>query len=79
MSVVDENVATERAGAVVMRGEMKATLLDGDVTNYDLDHGFTRHAIDDNNPLGILIKLGQPFIINSIKLLLWDRDMRYGE
>lgn len=76
-SVEEENVATTRLGAQVIRGEMKAALLDGDTINYDLDRGFTRHLIDDNNGQGIVIKLGQPYIINSIKLLLWDRDQRW--
>ncbi|XP_052769658.1 BTB/POZ domain-containing protein 9-like [Mya arenaria] len=72
----EENVATTRHGAQVIRGEMKAALLDGDTINYDLDRGFTRHLIDDNNGQGIVIKLSQPYIINTIKLLLWDRDQR---
>jgi len=55
---------------------MRTALLDGDTTNYDLDRGFTRHPIDDNNGLGIVIRLGQPSIINAIRMLLWDRDMR---
>jgi BTB/POZ domain-containing protein 9 len=55
---------------------MKAALLDGDTSTYDLDRGFTRHLIDDNNGQGIVIKLAQPYILNTIKLLLWDRDHR---
>lgn len=76
VSVMEENVATARLEAAVIRGEMKTALLDGDVQNYDLDRGFTRHPIDGNNGNGIVIKLGQPYIINTIKLLLWDKDMR---
>ncbi|XP_052263784.1 BTB/POZ domain-containing protein 9-like [Dreissena polymorpha] len=72
----EENVATTRHGAQVIRGEMKAALLDGDTINYDLDRGFTRHLIDDNNGQGIVIKLSQPYIVNTFKLLLWDRDQR---
>lgn len=75
-STVLENVATARFGAQVIRGEMKAALLDGDSQNYDLDRGFTRHPIDDNYGQGIVIKLARPYIINMIKVLLWDRDMR---
>ncbi|CAG2188385.1 BTBD9 [Mytilus edulis] len=74
--VVDENVATTRFGAQVMKGEMKQALLDGDSSNYDLDRGFTRHPIDDNYEAGVVIKLAQPYILNTFKLLLWDRDMR---
>lgn len=72
----DQNIATMRHGAQVIRGEMKASLLDGDCQNYDLDRGFTRHPIDENNGGGIVIKLALPSIINNIKMLLWDRDMR---
>lgn len=74
--VPEENIATTRHGATVIRGEMKAALLDGDTSNYDLDRGFTRHLIDDNNGQGIVIRLEQPYIINTIKLLLWDKDTR---
>lgn len=74
--VPEENIATTRHGAQVIRGEMKAALLDGDITNYDLDRGFTRHLIDDNHGQGIVIRLEQPYIINTIKLLLWDKDTR---
>jgi BTB/POZ domain-containing protein 9 len=73
---IDENIATLRHGAQVLRGEMKQALIDGDSTNYDLDRGFTRHPIDDTTSLGIVVRLGQPSIINCIRMLLWDRDMR---
>lgn len=55
---------------------MTQALLDGDTQTYDFDRGFTRHPIDGNNGQGIVVKLGQPYIINTIKMLLWDRDMR---
>ncbi|XP_064623500.1 BTB/POZ domain-containing protein 9-like [Lineus longissimus] len=74
--VPDENVATLRHGALVIKGEIKAALLDGEVTNYDLDRGFSRHPIDENLGQGLVIKLGAPHIINAIRILLWDRDMR---
>ncbi len=72
----EENVATLRYGAQVIRGEMKTSLLDGDSQNYDLDRGFTRHPIDDNNGQGICVKLANACIVNTIKVLLWDKDMR---
>ena len=55
--------------------------MDGDSKNYDMERGFARHPIDDNpdksmRDHGILIQLGMPYIINNIKLLLWDRDQR---
>lgn len=78
VTVPEENVATPHHGAQVLCGEMKAALLDGDSQNYDLDRGFTRHPIDDNHGQGICIKLERPCIINTIKMLLWDRDMRFA-
>ncbi|KAI1284895.1 BTB/POZ domain-containing protein 9 [Halotydeus destructor] len=72
----EENVASPRHGAQVLQGELKTHLLDGDVCNYDMEKGFTRHHIDDSNGQGILIKLGMQCIINHMKMLLWDKDMR---
>ncbi|KAK2853040.1 hypothetical protein Q7C36_008241 [Tachysurus vachellii] len=77
MLVPEENIATMKHGAVVVKGELKSALLDGDTQNYDLDHGFTRHPIEeDGRSAGIQIRLGQPSIINHIRLLLWDKDSR---
>ncbi|KAG7334406.1 hypothetical protein KOW79_002813 [Hemibagrus wyckioides] len=77
MLVPEENIATMKHGAVVVKGELKSALLDGDTQNYDLDHGFTRHPIEeDGRSAGIQIRLGQPSIINHMRLLLWDKDSR---
>lgn len=77
MLLPEENIATMKHGAVVVKGELKSALLDGDTQNYDLDHGFTRHPIEeDGRSAGIQIRLGQPSIINHIRLLLWDKDSR---
>lgn len=72
--VPEENVATAAHGALVTEGDMKKHLLDGDILNYDIEKGFTRHVIGEEP--GILIELGTQFIINHIKMLLWDRDER---
>ncbi|GAB6031713.1 BTB/POZ domain-containing protein 9 [Chamberlinius hualienensis] len=74
----EENVATHRHGAQVIRGDMRQALLDGDTKSYDMERGFTRHGIDegDNNQKGIVIKLGKPCIVNCFKMLLWDLDTR---
>ena len=79
LSVPEENVATGRHNAQVTRGEMKSALLDGDTTTYDQDRGFSRHPIDENHGNGIMVELGKPCIINTIHLLLWDKDVRYVE
>ncbi|KAE8600233.1 hypothetical protein XENTR_v10013142 [Xenopus tropicalis] len=76
MLIPEENLATMKYGAQVVKGELRAALLDGDTQNYDLDHGFSRHPIEDDCRSGIQVKLGQPSIINHIRLLLWDRDSR---
>uniref|UniRef100_A0A8C8DAY3 BTB/POZ domain-containing protein 9 n=1 Tax=Oryzias sinensis TaxID=183150 RepID=A0A8C8DAY3_9TELE len=77
MLIPEENLATMKHGAQVVKGELKSALLDGDTQNYDLDHGFSRHPIEEDGRAGIEVKLGQPSIINHIRLLLWDRDSRY--
>ncbi|XP_030200597.1 BTB/POZ domain-containing protein 9 [Gadus morhua] len=76
MLVPEENIATMKHGAQVVKGELKSALLDGDTQNYDLDHGFSRHPIEEDGRAGIQVKLGQPSIINHVRLLLWDRDSR---
>ncbi|XP_032664988.1 BTB/POZ domain-containing protein 9 [Odontomachus brunneus] len=74
--LVDDNVAHSMHGAQVLQGEMRSYLLNGDVLNYDMERGYTRHTITESPEQGILIKLGTQCIINSVKMLLWDRDMR---
>lgn len=74
--LIDENVAHPMHGAQVLQGEMRSYLLNGDTNNYDMERGYTRHTITDTQEHGILIKLGTQYIINHVKMLLWDRDMR---
>ena len=56
--MAEENVATRAHGASVLHGELPENILKGDVHNYDMERGFTRHHIDEGQPNGILIKLG---------------------
>ncbi|CAK9800523.1 BTB/POZ domain-containing protein 9 [Anthophora plagiata] len=75
--LIDENVACPyKYGAQVLQGEMRSFLLDGDTMNYDMERGYTRHTITKSQEHGILVKLGTQSIINHIKMLLWDKDMR---
>ncbi|XP_060523915.1 BTB/POZ domain-containing protein 9 [Cylas formicarius] len=74
--VIDENVACPRNGSKVVAGELIEYLLDGDYYSYDMDKGYTRHAISGSSDEGIIIKLGVPSIINHVRMLLWDRDIR---
>lgn len=73
----EENVASASFDSKTIEGDLKSCLLDGDVTNYDCERGFTRHHIKEaGSDKGILVELGTISIINHIKLLLWDRDNR---
>lgn len=69
------NVATVDMSAQVIEGvsRIRNTLLNGDVTNYDWDCGYTCHQLGSG---AILIQLGQPYYIGSLRLLLWDCDER---
>lgn len=77
----EENISTLKHGAQVVQGEMCEALLDEDNNNYDLERGYTRHSMEDavvrsKINLGIIIKLGKPYILNHFRMLLWDRDAR---
>ena len=72
----ETNLAQEVHGAEVLSGEFRDTLFNGEYTCYDLERGFTRHLIGEEEKQGIVIGLGRPSIINNIRLLLWDKDQR---
>jgi len=72
----DMNLAQECHGAEVLSGEFRDTLFNGEYSCYDLERGFTRHLIDEEEKHGIVVGLGRPSIINTIRLLLWDKDSR---
>lgn len=72
---MNENVATQGHGSKVIAGELLDACIDGDIYNYDLERGYTRHTIGLPDQC-IIVKLGKPSIINHLKLLLWDRDNR---
>lgn len=70
-------MASPQQGSLVLQGEMTSALLDGNSDNYDMERGYTRHLIKTDDDPGILIQLGTQCIVNHIKLLLWDKDLRY--
>uniref|UniRef100_A0A0K8TP45 BTB/POZ domain-containing protein 9 n=1 Tax=Tabanus bromius TaxID=304241 RepID=A0A0K8TP45_TABBR len=73
-----QNVATVEMSATVVEGvsRIRNALLNGDVSNYDWDCGYTCHQLGSGV---ILVQLGQPYYIGSMRLLLWDCDDRtYG-
>lgn len=70
-----KNVATVEMSASVIKGVSRTrnNLLNGDTKTYDWDSGYTCHQLGSGE---ILIQLGQPYHIGSIRLLLWDCDDR---
>lgn len=70
-----QNVATVEMSASVIEGVSRSrnVLLNGDVKNYDWDSGYTCHQLGSGV---ILIQLGQPYVISSMRMLLWDLDDR---
>ncbi|XP_037076077.1 LOW QUALITY PROTEIN: BTB/POZ domain-containing protein 9-like [Pollicipes pollicipes] len=73
----DENVCTARHGAQTVRGDMRSFLLNGETSAFDMERGFTRHTIDEACADNCIeVRLGMPCIINHVKMLLWDKDMR---
>ena len=76
---LEENIAVGKYGAKVIQGfsDGFSVLEDDSKHAYDMEKGYTRHAIttkDDNT--GIVIQFSNIFIINCIKILLWDLDTR---
>lgn len=69
------NVATTDMSAMVIEGVSRTrnALLNGDVKNYDWDSGYTCHQLGSGF---IVLQLGQPYYIGSLRLLLWDCDLR---
>uniref|UniRef100_A0A8W8HWW3 BTB/POZ domain-containing protein 9 n=1 Tax=Magallana gigas TaxID=29159 RepID=A0A8W8HWW3_MAGGI len=73
--VPSENVATIGAGACVIEGVSRSrnALINGDTRHYDWDSGYTCHQLGSG---AIIVQLAQPYIIDSMRLLLWDCDDR---
>ncbi|BFZ07199.1 hypothetical protein BsWGS_10238 [Bradybaena similaris] len=73
--VPTENVATVQNGAYVINGQsaFPNTLINGNTRNYDGNSGYTYHKLGDG---AICIQLGQPYVLSTMRLLLYDRDDR---
>ncbi|KAM0736057.1 BTB/POZ domain-containing protein 9 [Formica fusca] len=76
--LIDANVASPMHGAQVLQGEARSYLLNGDTESFDTILPFTWHVINNTQKRGILIKLGTRYIINHVKMLLWDHDRLYS-
>ncbi|KAJ1350366.1 BTB/POZ domain-containing protein 9, partial [Parelaphostrongylus tenuis] len=70
------NVATIENNALVIEGVSRCrnALLNGQITDYDWDNGYTCHQLNNG---AITIQLPQPYLIDSMRLLLWDLDDRF--
>ncbi|XP_046382947.1 BTB/POZ domain-containing protein 9 isoform X2 [Ischnura elegans] len=73
--VPKHNVARVECSASVIEGVSRSrnALLNGDTSNYDWETGYTCHQLGSG---AILIQLSQPYLIDSMRLLLWDCDDR---
>ena len=69
------NVASISMSACVIEGVCRSrnALLNGDTSNYDWDSGYTCHQLGSG---AIIVQLGQPYALSSMRLLLWDCDER---
>lgn len=69
------NVARLGRSAVVIEGvsRNRHALINGDIVNYDWDHGYTCHQLGGG---AIIVQFGQPVLVDSMGLLLWDCDDR---
>lgn len=69
------NVATLANSALVIEGVCRSrnALLNGETVNYDWDSGYTCHQLGSG---AIMVQLGQPYALDSMRLLLWDCDER---
>lgn len=68
--VPSANVATAEMGATVLTGDYPLEMLNGNTKTYGRGKGYTCHGFGEE----ILIKLGQPYRIQTMRLLLWDLD-----
>ncbi|XP_030034586.1 BTB/POZ domain-containing protein 9 isoform X2 [Manduca sexta] len=70
------NVATVELSAVVIEGISRSrnALLNGDTEHYDWDQGYTCHQLGSG---AIVVQLAQPYMLSSIRMLLWDCDYRH--
>ncbi|XP_060810795.1 BTB/POZ domain-containing protein 9 [Amyelois transitella] len=70
------NVATLDLSAVVIEGisRTRNALLNGDTEHYDWEHGYTCHQLGSG---AIVVQLAQPYLLSSVRMLLWDCDYRH--
>uniref|UniRef100_A0A7E4ZWG8 BTB domain-containing protein n=1 Tax=Panagrellus redivivus TaxID=6233 RepID=A0A7E4ZWG8_PANRE len=74
LSIPSYNVALAEKNAITIEGDSipENALIDGSFDGYNYNHGYTWLNIG----MGIIIQLPQPYLIDTMKLLLWDGDDR---
>ena len=63
------NIAVRSRGATLVQGVNRSNVkfLNGSLSeDYDWDNGYVCHQIN-GNPCGIVIQLGQPYLIDSLR------------
>ncbi|CAH0718693.1 unnamed protein product, partial [Brenthis ino] len=70
------NVATLDLSAAVIEGISRSrnALLNGDTEHYDWEQGYTCHQLGSG---AIVVQLAQPYLLSSLRMLLWDCDYRH--
>lgn len=70
-----KNVACVKEGATVIEGVSRTrdTLISGQLGEYDWEQGYTCHQLGVG---AIVVQLAQPYVLSSMRLLLWDCDDR---
>ncbi|CAJ0582241.1 unnamed protein product, partial [Mesorhabditis spiculigera] len=79
MIAPNENIATTSRGAAVIVGEHKHALLSTDVFHNEGERQYTQHKIQTKQPEkepGIILELGNPYMINHIAFGLFEKDLR---
>ena len=73
--VAQSNVATVSMSACIIEGVSRDrnALINGDINTYDWDSGYTCHQLGNG---AITVQLAQPYLLSSMRLLLWDIDDR---
>lgn len=69
-SVPNANVATIGNNAIVIEGVSRSrnALINGEISNYDWDNGYTCHQLGSG---AIVVQLPQPYLIDSMRYVCY--------
>uniref|UniRef100_A0A7E4UUI3 BTB domain-containing protein n=1 Tax=Panagrellus redivivus TaxID=6233 RepID=A0A7E4UUI3_PANRE len=70
--IPSDNLALTDRGAILVQGVTNA-IINGKFQGYTHFSGYTRHNIGEP---GIIVQLPQPYLVDAMKLRLWDHDDR---